>query len=138
MCNGEIDTPRIDLSSTEARERLSAAASKAFFNIMIHWKVGEEDALQMLGCVSSGSFHEMKENRGYVLDADALTRISYLIGIFKALNILYSGKLPDAWMQMPNLNPIFAGQTPLAFLLNGGLPAMQTVRQLLEAYREGM
>jgi hypothetical protein len=138
MCNDEIDTPRIDLSSKEARERLSAAASKAFFNIMIHWKVSDEDARQLLGGLSSELFGEMKRNPERLLDADVLTRISYLIGMFKALNILYSEKLADAWMQMPNTNPIFGGQTPLAFVLNGELPAMQTVRQLLEACREGM
>jgi len=43
----------------------------------------------------------------------------------------------DEWVQMPNSNPIFAGQTPLAYIIRGGLPAMQTVRRLLDARRAG-
>jgi hypothetical protein len=67
-----------------------------------------------------------------------LTRISYLIGIFKALNILYSERLADKWIQLPNDNPIFRGRTPLAYMMKGGQPAMQTVRRLLDARRGGM
>jgi hypothetical protein len=65
-------------------------------------------------------------------------RASYLVGIFKALNILYSEKLADAWVQRPNTNRIFGGQTPLAFMIKGGLPAIQIVRRLLDARRGGM
>lgn len=72
------------------------------------------------------------------LDADTLTRISYLVGIFKALNILYSKKLADVWTQRPNANPIFGGQTALAYMVKGGIPAMQIVRRLLDARRGGV
>ena len=34
-------------------------------------------------------------------------------------------------------NPIFAGVTPLAYMVAGGLPAMQNVRRLLDARRAG-
>jgi len=73
-----------------------------------------------------------------VLDADRLLRISYLIGIFKALNILHSPALADEWVQLPNANRIFGGLTPLAYMLKGGVTAMQTVRRLLDARRGGM
>lgn len=73
-----------------------------------------------------------------MLDTDRLYRVSYLIGIFKALQILYSEKLADAWIQLPNRNRIFGGQAPLAYMMKGGLPAMQTVRRLLDARRGGV
>ena len=79
----------------------------------------------------------MKKNPERVLDPDRLLRISYVIGIFKALNLLYSSTLADAWISRPNSNTIFAGQTPLAYLVAGGLPAMQIVRRLLDARRAG-
>ena len=131
-------SPLIDLSAKPERERLSPAAVKAFFNIMGKWKVRDEDARAMLGGVSNGQFYDMKKKPERTLDADTLTRVSYLIGIFKALNILYSEKLADAWIQLPNANRIFGGQTPLAHMISGGLPAMQTVRRLLDARRGGM
>jgi hypothetical protein len=126
-----------DLGARPERERLSAPALKAFFNIMARWNVRDEDARALLGGVSNGPFYEMKRSPERVLDADRLTRISYLVGIFKALNILHSRPVADEWIQLANANPIFAGRTPLAYMIRGGLPAMQTVRRLLDARRAG-
>jgi len=129
--------PLVDLGSREARERLSPAALKAFFNIMARWKLRDEDARALLGGVSNGPFYEMKRNPDRTLDTDRLTRISYIVGIFKALGVLHSEALADAWVQQPNANPVFAGLTPLAYMIAGGLPAMQNVRRLLDARRAG-
>ena len=131
-----MDAPP-DFGARAERERLSTPALKAFFNIMARWKVRDEDARALLGGVSNGPFYEMKRNPERVIDADRLTRISYLIGMFKALRILHSTRLADEWVHLPNRNPIFAGQTPLAYMIRGGLPAMQTVRRLLDARRAG-
>jgi Protein of unknown function (DUF2384) len=131
-----LDVPA-DLGSRLERERLSAPALKAFFNIMARWSIRDDDARALLGGVSNGPFYEMKRNPDRVLDTDRLTRISYLIGIFKALNILHEQALADEWVRLPNTNPIFAGQTPLAYMMRGGLPAMQTVRRLVDARRAG-
>jgi hypothetical protein len=79
----------------------------------------------------------MKRKPDRVLDADRLMRISYLVGIIKALRILHGPALADEWVQLPNQNRIFGGQSPLAFMMRGGLPAMQTVRRLLDARRAG-
>jgi hypothetical protein len=132
----KIETPT-DLAAREARARLSGPGLKAFFNIMARWKVRDEDARALLGGVTNGPFYEMKRHPDRVLDADRLTRISYVIGIFKALQILHGRPLADEWVQLPNSNPVFAGQAPLAYMIRGGLPAMQTVRRLLDARRAG-
>ena len=126
-----------DLARRAERERLSGPGLRAFFNIMSRWKVRDEDARALLGGVSNGPFYEMKRQPDRVLDADRLTRVSYLIGIFKALRILHSDALADEWVHLPNRNPIFAGQTPLAYMIRGGLPALQVVRRLLDARRAG-
>ena len=131
-------SPLVDLSARSERERLSRSAIKAFLNIMEKWGVRDEDARALLGGMSNGPFYEMKKNPNRTLDADTLTRLSYLVGIFKALNILYSEALADAWIQRPNSNRIFGGQTPLAYMIKGGLPALQVVRRLLDARRGGM
>lgn len=126
-----------DLGTRAERERLSTPALKAFFNIMARWGVRDEDARALLGGVTNGPFYEMKRDPARVLDADRLTRVSYLIGMFKALRILHSRTLADEWVHLPNQNPILGGQTPLAYMIRGGLPAMQTVRRLLDARRAG-
>jgi uncharacterized protein (DUF2384 family) len=130
--------PLVDLSTKAARERLSPSAIKAFFNIAARWGIRDDDARALLGGMSNGPFYEMKKNPDRVLDADRLVRISYLVGIFKALHILYSEALADAWIQRPNTNRIFGGHTPLAYMTTGGLAAMQTVRRLLDARRGGV
>jgi hypothetical protein len=131
-------SPLIDLTTKSERQRLSPSALKAFFNLVERWRIRDEDARMLLGGVANGPYYEMKKNPDRVLDTDKLLRISYLIGIFKALSILHSEPLADEWVRLPNSNRIFAGQTPLAFMMKGGVPAMQTVRRLLDARRGGM
>lgn len=131
-------SPSIDLTSKGERERLSPAAVRAFFNIMQRWSVRDDDAKLLLGGLSNGPYYELKKNLDRTLDSDRLLRVSYLIGIFKALNILYSAELADQWVRLPNSNRLFGGQTPLAYMINGGLPAMQNVRRLLDARRGGV
>jgi len=126
-----------DLGRKETQGRLSAPAIKAFFKMARCWKLRDEDARQFLGGISNGAFYHLKGGTARKLDQDKLTRVSILVGIFKALNILYSKKLADAWIGLPNTNPIFGGITPLAYMIRGGMPAMMRVRQLLDARRGG-
>ena len=126
-----------DLSNKAVQERLSPAAIKGFLQLSKCWKLRDEDARILLGGVSSGSYYALKRRPRRTLDQDKLTRISLLVGIFKALNILYSHKLADAWVQLANSNPMFSGATPLSYMLKGGVPAMVRVRQVLDARRGG-
>lgn len=134
---GHEPVPPADLTDRAVRERLSAPALKAFFNIMARWRVRDQDARALLGGVTNGPYYEMKRAPERLLDTDRLTRISLLVGIFKALHVLYSEDLADRWIQLPNANRIFAGSTPLQYMMRGGLPALQTVRRLLDARRAG-
>ena len=126
-----------DLSNEAVIKRLSPAAVKAFLKIVSLWELRDEDARVLLGGISNGAYYELKKRGSKALDQDRLTRISLLTGIFKALNILYSKRLADRWVQLPNANPIFAGKPPLAYMIRGGLPAILRVRQLLDARRGG-
>ena len=126
-----------DLSSRDVQKRLSPLAVKVFFKIRELWELRDEDARQLLGGMSNGAFYELKKKARGTLDQDRLTRISILTGIFKGLNILYGKKLADRWIQLPNENPMFRGETPLTYMSKGGLPAMLRVRQLLDSRRGG-
>jgi hypothetical protein len=93
----------------------------------------------LLGGVTNGPYYEMKKKPEVrLLDTDRLQRVSYLVGIFKALNILHGRELADEWVRLPNTNRIFNGSTPLDYMIKGGVPAMQTVRRLLDARRGGI
>ncbi|NYT69923.1 MbcA/ParS/Xre antitoxin family protein [Pusillimonas noertemannii] len=128
----------VDLNARPVRERLSASALKGFFKLAQAWKLRDEDACVLLGGVSSSSYYEWKKKPQRVLEVDRLTRISYLLGIYKSLHILYGDELADQWVHLPNRNALFGGRTPLAYMMEGGLIAMQAVRQLLDARRGGI
>lgn len=138
LTNYQPDPIVTDLSDRNVREELSKPALKLFFNIMSQWNVKEEDARMLLGGVSRGTYHNYKRDQNTALEQDKLTRISYLSGIFKSLNLLHGEKLADMWATMPNKNVIFGNDTPVNYMIKGGLPAMQTVRRLLDARRGGM
>lgn len=127
----------VDLSRKENRARLSPSATKGLLRIATHWKLKDEETRDLLGGISSGSFYALKNRASRTLDTDQLTRISLLAGIYKALNILYSRKLADAWMTLPNANPMFGGEPPVTYMKRGGIPAFVRVRQLLDARRGG-
>ncbi len=127
-----------DLTSESERERLSPSALRAFFNIVSRWGIRDEDAMRLLGGVASSSYYAQKKAPNRTVDSDTLLRISYLIGIFKALNILYAEDLANRWVRLSNKNPIFRGETPLDYMMRGGIPALQVVRRLLDARRGGV
>jgi hypothetical protein len=128
----------VDLNAREERERLSKSALAAFFRLVDAWSVRDEDARELLGGLSSSSYYDWKKKPERVLEVDRITRISYLVGIYKSLHILYGDELADRWVTLPNKNIIFGGRTPLAYMLGGGLLAMQTVRKLVDARRGGL
>ena len=127
----------VDLSTKENRVRLTPAAVKGLLRIATHWKLRDDDSRALLGGISSGSFYTLKNRGAKTLDEDQLTRVSLLIGIYKSLNILYGRKLANAWIALPNTNPMFGGDSPLNYVKKGGIPALMRVRQLLDARRGG-
>lgn len=127
-----------DLSDPKTQKRLSATAIKGFLQIMEKWNIKDSDARKLLGGMSTGSFYGLKKDASpRTLDQDTLTRISLLVGIFKALNILYSASLADSWINLPNRNPMFRGVSPIAYMIQRGQPGMLNVRQLLDSRRGG-
>lgn len=131
-----------DLSLRENQERLSAPAIAAFFKLAATWRLRDDASRRLMGGVSNGVFYRMKRGqarrrRGRPLDQDKLTRISLLLGIFKALNVLYRKELADDWPRLANSNPLFAGAAPIEYMAAGGVPAMMRVRQLLDGRRGG-
>ena len=126
-----------DLAAATTRSRLSRPAIEAFFAIVEKWDLRNEDAMALLGGTSHGRYYELKKNRKGLLSQDELTRISLLIGIFKALNILFNQRLANQWTTRPNSNPMFNEAPPLELLVRGGVPGMISVRRLLDARRGG-
>lgn len=123
--------------SWKARREHSPASVRIFFNIMEKWHVGPDDARLLLG-VSNRYYAQLKARQeGRILSTDRLYRISYLVGIYKALQSLYGPKLGDRFVHLPNTNRLFAGKMPLSYMIQGGQSAMRKVRRLLDARAAG-
>jgi uncharacterized protein (DUF2384 family) len=125
-----------DFSRLETRERLSQSAVDGFFAIVERWRVPIEKAGDLLGGMPRSSVYKLKTAAG-TLRHDELTRISYVVGIYKALHILLPEELADRWVTLPNDNLLFRGQTPLDYMVRTGIPGLQQVRNLLDAERGG-
>jgi uncharacterized protein (DUF2384 family) len=125
-----------DLSTLSDRQRLSPSAIKGYFAILDKWKLDPDAGAALLGGIPRASFYKLKKTPT-TLTQDALTRISYVVGIYKALHILLPEEYADAWMMRPNDNILFGGRTPLAYVIHGGFPALERVRSLLDAARGG-
>src|SRR5580658_9800976 len=108
-----------DLSRLETRERLSQSAIDGFFAIMDKWRLPIERAGELLGGVPRSTLYKLKTAAG-TLKQDELTRISYVVGIYKALHILLPDEMADQWMTRPNDNPLFRGVTPLNYAVREG------------------
>lgn len=125
-----------DFSRLETRERLSQSAIDGFFAIIDKWQIPIERAGELLGGMPRSTVYRLKSASG-TLRQDELTRISYVVGIYKALHILLPDDLADRWFTQPNDNALFRGQAPVDFIVMSGIPGLQQVRSLVDAARGG-
>ncbi|HZA65296.1 MAG TPA: MbcA/ParS/Xre antitoxin family protein [Geminicoccaceae bacterium] len=115
---------------------LEASAMRAFFRLVELWGLTMEQARVLLGRPSRATLYNWKSGRVRSLPHDTLRRISYLLGIHKALQILYSDPtLADGWVRRPNA--AFGGQSALERMLAGDVTDLAAVRAHLDAARGG-
>jgi hypothetical protein len=118
------------------RRRLSGPAIRTFFSIAAAWQLAGEEQRALLGWPASSTFYKYKAGDVGTLSYDTLTRVSLVIGIYKALHVLYpDAALADRWVRLPNANPLFGGRPALALMIDGGIDGLHQVRRLLDARR---
>lgn len=115
---------------------LGGPALRAFENIAEAWGLSIAEQLKLLGIASRSTFFKWRREAQPKLPRDTLERLSYLLGIYKSLQIL----LPDAhaadeWVRKPNDAPLFGGRTALERMLSGQVADLYVVRQYLDAER---
>jgi len=117
---------------------LSAPALRTVFRIAELWKLSVDEQITLLGMTSHSTFFKWKRAPDVTLPKDALERISYILGIYKALQILLPDEqAADAWIRKPNAAPLFGGQSALHRMLSGHVSDLYVVRQYLDAQRGG-
>lgn len=120
------------------RKGLSGPALRTFFRIAELWGLSPDEQMTLLGVTARSTFFKWKKDADVILPKDTLERISYVLGIYKALQILLPDeKAADAWVKRANAAPLFSGRSALDRMLSGQVADLFVVRQYLDAQRGG-
>ena len=128
------NTTPVDLNSAAAAQ----AALRTFWRICDAWRLDATEQTTLLG-VGRTTLYQWKQGKvGAGLDRHVLERLSYVFGIYAALQILLPvGGQADAWVRKPNAAPLFGGKPALERMLGGQVADLYVVRHYLDAQRGG-
>ena len=116
------------------RRELSGPALRTFFRIAGLWGLSANEQMTLLGLSARSTFFKWKKNPNVILPRDTLERISYIAGIYKALQILLpEEKAADAWVKRPNTASPFGGRSALDRMMSGQVADLFLVRQYVDA-----
>lgn len=119
-----------------ADKDLSGPALRAFFRIAEQWALDARQQRTLLGSPAPSTFFKWKKELSGSLSRDVLERIGYVLGIYKALQILFSDpRNADEWITRPNSAGPFGGRSALQRMLDGNVSDLFVVRQYLDAQR---
>lgn len=124
--------PAVDLHARENRERLAHMV----VSLLDHWNLAPNDQAVLLGLSTQSRSTIARYRRGEPLadSADLLARAGHLLGIHKALRILFpqDRELAYRWVSTPNRR--FAA-TPLEVMKQHGYEGILAVRRYLDFER---
>lgn len=117
--------------------KVSKSALRTFFNIIDTWQLNTDQAMTLLGLDSRSTFFKWKKNpESAKLSPDKLERLSYIFGIYKALQILLpNADSADGWIKRPNSALPFQGKSALERMLTGRVADLYVIRQYLDGQR---
>lgn len=119
-----------------APDQLGGPALRAFFRIAKAWGLKGAEARRLLGDPPESTFYKWKKQQDGAPGRDVIERISYLLGIFKALELLFPDPTrADAWIRRPNDAAPFGGRSALDRMLSGNVADLYVVRSYLDAQR---
>ena len=125
-------------ASAPERDRLAGPALRTFFRIAEAWGLTNDEQMILLGVTARSTFFKWRKEGEGLLPKDTLERISYVLGIYKALQMLLpSDEAADAWIRKPNTAPLFGGASALERLMSGNVADLYEVRRYLDAQRGG-
>ena len=125
--------PKVDLHARDSRERLARMLMELFG----HWNLAAGDQAALLGLSAQSRSSLARYRRGEPLadNADLLARGGHLLGIHKALRILFphDRDLADRWVSAANRR--FDGASPLDIMRRHGYEGILAVRRYLDFER---
>ena len=117
---------------------MSRVAVKLFFGIAEEWQLTDEQRCTLAGLGTRTTLHNWKQKLAtgepIKLGKDTLERLSYLAGIYKAVQLLFSDPIQwKNWVRKPNRD--FGGTSALERMLGGRIVDLVDVRRYLDGWR---
>ncbi|MFI4937768.1 MAG: antitoxin Xre-like helix-turn-helix domain-containing protein [Candidatus Berkiellales bacterium] len=126
----------MEFAQTQRKSISDRVAWKALQNLVERFHISESEGKILMGDMPRSTYFKgLKEHTGK-LSRDQTERISYLLGIYKGLRILFTdSQQATTWIDRPNQLPPFNGMTPRQYLLEGSLVRLADVRRFLDFWR---
>lgn len=126
---GAPPPPTPEFSNAEVQ-----AMQRAVIRLFDHWGVTDVQAAVLLGDIAVRTYQRWKQGEYGRWNVDLAARLSNLIGIHKALRLLYTeAERGYRWIKAPNR--AFGDRTALEVMLGGQLTDLMRVRRYLDSYR---
>lgn len=131
-----LPLPASAAPSSRSLDSTGGAGLRAFVRAAELWNLPITQQLTLLGIASRSTYFKWRKEREPKLPRDTLERLSYLLGIYKALQLLLPDtRSADEWIHKPNAAPPFGGKSALERMLTGNVADLYVVRQYLDAQR---
>jgi hypothetical protein len=128
-----LDTTVHDFTPDPITDEEGAAMLRAVLTLFGKWALTDEEAARLLD-LPVRTYRRWKAGQPGRLDRDKKARLSNLLGIHKALRILFSEPARGyGWIRAENA--AFGGRSALAVMLAGELTDLMRVRRYLDAER---
>jgi hypothetical protein len=122
--------PKVDAA------RMAEAGLRTFFRIATLWQLSVDEQLVLLGSPGRSTYFKWKKEGAGSLPRDVLERLSYVLGIYKALQVLLPEEsAADAWVRKSNDALPFGGRSALDRMLSGNVADLYEVRRYLDGER---
>ncbi len=110
-------------------QEMAGPGLRTFFRICEKWRVPPEQQLLILGCRNGPNLDAWQRGDYAEVSEDVLIRISYVLGIYKALHTIFPNeRSADGWVTAPNSAPRFAGRPAIDVMMEGGVEGLASVR----------
>jgi hypothetical protein len=130
-----LDTAAANFRPGPLTQEEGAAMFRAALNLFAKWQLTDEQASALLD-LNLRTYRRWKAEGCARLDRDTMARLSNLMGIHKALRIIFrEPQRSYDWVRAPNT--AFANRSALAVMLDGELTDLMRVRRYLDAERGG-
>lgn len=133
-----METTSLQVTTPVNRKEVSQPVLRTVFRVLAAWGLSNKEQITLLGNPPKSTFYRWKHGDNVTLSQDTLERLSYIFGIYSALQVLLPRPdAADAWIKKPNTAPLFGGRSALERMLSGQVADLYIVRQYLDAQRGG-